>query len=185
MPRSWPRQRQSVSAFRAGDGGRHGTPRRRDGHYLRLWNAAGDCLVVATVGGHTTNSPLGNTGSVWASVHFAPTAMGRIRTRAVMQAGAAKCDTWGAMRNTAREKQEYGRKVCGVFSVQEAAVALNKPRRTLYRWEAAGKMPPRVAIRAIGGKRKYYRRADILAMVEADLRELELSISPPDERGPE
>jgi hypothetical protein len=59
MPRSWPRQQQSVSAFRVGDGGRHGTPRRRDGHYLRLWNAAGDCLVVADVGGHTTNSPLG------------------------------------------------------------------------------------------------------------------------------
>ena len=70
------------------------------------------------------------------------------------------------MRKTAKEKQEYGRKACGVFSVQEAAAVLNKPRRTLYRWEAVGKMPRRVAIRAIGGKRKYYRRADILTMVE-------------------
>jgi predicted DNA-binding transcriptional regulator AlpA len=68
------------------------------------------------------------------------------------------------MRRTPKEIQEYGRKACGVFSMEEAAAALNKPRRTLYRWEAAGKMPPRVTIRGIGGRRKLYRRADILAM---------------------
>jgi hypothetical protein len=70
------------------------------------------------------------------------------------------------MKRTPKEVQEYGRKVCGVFSVEEAAAALNKPRRTLYRWEAAGKMPPRVTIRGIGGKRKLYRRTDILAMAQ-------------------
>jgi hypothetical protein len=69
------------------------------------------------------------------------------------------------MRRTPKEVQEYGRKACGVFSVEEAAVALNKPR-PLYRWEAAGKMPPRVTIPGIGGRRKLYRRADILAMAQ-------------------
>lgn len=68
------------------------------------------------------------------------------------------------MTRTPKEVQEHGRKSCGVFSVEEAAAALNKPRRTLYRWEAAGKMPPRVTIRGIGGRRKLYRRADILAL---------------------
>jgi excisionase family DNA binding protein len=70
------------------------------------------------------------------------------------------------MKRTPKEVQEHGRKVCGVFSVEEAAAVLNKPRRTLYRWEAAGKMPPRVTIPGIGGRRKLYRRADILAMAQ-------------------
>lgn len=68
------------------------------------------------------------------------------------------------MKRTPREKQQQNRKNFGVFSVEEAAAVLKLPRRTLYRWEAVGKMPPRVTIPALGGRRKLYRRADILAM---------------------
>lgn len=70
------------------------------------------------------------------------------------------------MRSTKKERQERGRKIRGVFSVTEAAAALKVPRRKIYRLEAAGKMPPRITVRAIGGKRKLFRRADILAMVD-------------------
>lgn len=68
------------------------------------------------------------------------------------------------MFRTPKEKQQQNRKNFDVFSVEEAAAVLDLPRRTLYRWEAAGKMPARIIIPAIGRKRKLYRRSEILAM---------------------
>lgn len=48
----------------------------------------------------------------------------------------------------------------GTVSVQEAADLLGVVRRTVHRWEADGRMPPRIP----NGRRLQYRRADILVM---------------------
>jgi excisionase family DNA binding protein len=61
-----------------------------------------------------------------------------------------------------RAKQLPGRQKHGLLTVEEAASILNKPRRTIYRWEDAGKMPSRVT--PIWGRRSYFRLADIKEM---------------------
>lgn len=56
-----------------------------------------------------------------------------------------------------------GRERCGTVSAQEAADLLGVVRRTVHRWQAEGRMPPRIA----NGRRLQYRRADILALAKA------------------
>jgi excisionase family DNA binding protein len=59
-----------------------------------------------------------------------------------------------------RAKQLPRRQKQGLLTVEDAASMLGKPRRTLYRWEIAGKMPPRTT----WGRRSYFRLADIKEM---------------------
>jgi len=56
-----------------------------------------------------------------------------------------------------------GRERCGTVTVQEAAELLGVVRRTVHRWQADGRMPPRVS----NGRRLQYRRIDILALADA------------------
>lgn len=51
----------------------------------------------------------------------------------------------------------------GTLTVQEAAELLGVVRRTVHRWQAEGRMPPRVS----NGRRLQYRRVDILALADA------------------
>lgn len=54
-------------------------------------------------------------------------------------------------------QQLYGREHHGLMNADDAASVLGTTRRTVCRWEAAGKMPPRVPHKG----RMLYRRADI------------------------
>jgi len=55
-----------------------------------------------------------------------------------------------------------------LISIKEAAKLLGKSVRTVRRWEAAGKMPPRTK----HGHRMKYHRDDIKAMVAANSAEV-------------
>ncbi|MFZ5781075.1 MAG: MerR family DNA-binding transcriptional regulator [Pseudomonadota bacterium] len=62
-----------------------------------------------------------------------------------------------------KDAQRRTRRQRGTVSVQEAADLLGVTRRTIHRWEAQGRMPPRV----LYGRRPQYRRLDICAMTRA------------------
>lgn len=61
-----------------------------------------------------------------------------------------------------KDAQRRTRQHRGTVSVQEAADLLGVTRRTIHRWEAQGRMPPRV----VYGRRPQYRRLDICEMIE-------------------
>jgi len=62
-----------------------------------------------------------------------------------------------------KDAQRRTRQHRGTVSVQEAADLLGVTRRTIHRWEAQGRMPPRV----VYGRRPQYRRLDISEMMQA------------------
>jgi excisionase family DNA binding protein len=55
-----------------------------------------------------------------------------------------------------------------LISIKAAAKLLGRTVRTVRRWEAAGKMPPRTK----DGRRMKYHRDDIMAMVAANSDEV-------------
>ena len=55
-----------------------------------------------------------------------------------------------------------------LISIKEAAKLLGKTVRTVRRWEAAGKMPPRTK----HGRPMKYRRDDIMAMIAPNAAEI-------------
>ena len=61
------------------------------------------------------------------------------------------------------DAQRQTRQHRGTVSVQEAADLLGVTRRTVHRWQAQGRMPPRV----VYGRRPQYRRLDIFDMMQA------------------
>lgn len=61
------------------------------------------------------------------------------------------------------DAQRQTRQHRGTVSVQEAADLLGVTRRTVHRWQAQGRMPPRV----VYGRRPQYRRLDIFDMLQA------------------
>ncbi len=69
------------------------------------------------------------------------------------------------MKKSMKERQAYLRRAAGLVCVAEAPEILGRPRRTIYRWEVEGEMPPRVSVTY--GTRTYYRRADIAALTAA------------------
>lgn len=62
-----------------------------------------------------------------------------------------------------KDGHALGRLRRGTVSVQEAAELLGVVRRTVHRWQAEGRMPPRIP----NGRRLQYRRTDILELADA------------------